>query len=138
MSHASLRSCSKNRATEHCPVCDLGASHQLLCTWTVSSSLHDQCHERSGRSAVQAKTFRSWILAFTLSIVSKPSTPPTGTGSLHNHANGYGDIGALAAGGHIELTRADPSALVTRLAGNYASVFRTAYCSCRATHQAAA
>ena len=59
--------------------------HQLLCTWTVSSSLHDQCHARSGRSAVQAKTFRSWILAFTLSMVSKPSIPPTGTGSLFYH-----------------------------------------------------
>ena len=104
--------------------------HQLLCTWTVSSSLHDQCHARSGRSAVQAKTFRSWILAFTLSMVSKPSIPPTGTGSLHNHADGYGDIGALAAGGHIELTRADPFALVTRLAGNHASVFPKMYRRC--------
>ena len=104
--------------------------HQLLCTWTVSSSLHDQCHARSGRSAVQAKTFRSWILAFTLSMVSKPSIPPTGTGSLHNHADGYGDIGALAAGGHIELTRADPFALVTRLASNYASVFPKMYRRC--------
>ena len=104
--------------------------------WCISCCAHGQCHQVSTTSVMQdlvvqlckQRRFRSWILAFTLSMVSKLSIPPTGTGSLHNHADGYGDIGALAAGGHIELTRADPSALVTRLASNYASVSTHALC----------
>ena len=39
-----------------------------------------------------------------------------GNGCLHNHGDDYGEIGALTTDGHITLTRADPSALGTRLA----------------------
>ena len=45
-----------------------------------------------------------------------------GNGCHHNHGDDYGEIGALATDGQITLTRADPSALGTRLAGNSSSV----------------
>ena len=50
-----------------------------------------------------------------------------GNGCLHNHGDDYGEIGALATDEHITLTRADPSALGTRLAGNSSSVVPKLY-----------